>query len=321
MPKIVFSSEQLPEHLDEGARRKLWMNMFTAHFCAAEISFYPDAPFQSRFESARFGDIGVTQLKANIRRAVRTKQHIASDTRGDYLIGSMLNGVSSLLKQQGREAVRGAGQAMLCTNTEPMDAWHEPAVAYRGASVPHKLLAERVADFEDLVIRPLAPSRALVHLDRYLSILINEEAGDDPALEQHIGAHLVDLIALSLGATGDSAELARMRGLRAARFREIVKEIKQGFSDPAFSAEAVSRRLGVSPRYIRDLLQESGVGLTERILELRLQQARNVLENSGSNRLKISEIALACGFNEVSHFNRCFRRRFGASPTQFRGRG
>jgi AraC-like DNA-binding protein len=35
--------------------------------------------------------------------------------------------------------------------------------------------------------------------------------------------------------------------------------------------------------------------------------------------LKISDIAYACGFNEASYFNRCFRRRFGASPTQYRG--
>jgi AraC-like DNA-binding protein len=35
--------------------------------------------------------------------------------------------------------------------------------------------------------------------------------------------------------------------------------------------------------------------------------------------MRVSDIAYACGFNEVSYFNRCFRRRFGASPTQMRG--
>jgi AraC-like DNA-binding protein len=82
----------------------------------------------------------------------------------------------------------------------------------------------------------------------------------------------------------------------------------------------VSRRLGLSPRYVRDLLHESGAGFTERVLELRLQEARAVLASARGDRLRISEIALACGFSEVSYFNRCFRRRFGASPTQFRGR-
>jgi AraC-like DNA-binding protein len=33
----------------------------------------------------------------------------------------------------------------------------------------------------------------------------------------------------------------------------------------------------------------------------------------------VSDLAAACGFNEVSYFDRCFRRRFGASPTQYRG--
>ena len=35
--------------------------------------------------------------------------------------------------------------------------------------------------------------------------------------------------------------------------------------------------------------------------------------------LKVSDIAYACGFNEVSYFSRCFRHRFGASPVQYRG--
>jgi AraC-like DNA-binding protein len=45
-----------------------------------------------------------------------------------------------------------------------------------------------------------------------------------------------------------------------------------------------------------------------------------LLGDARHDALKVSDIALACGFNEISYFNRCFRRRFGAAPTQFRGR-
>jgi AraC-like DNA-binding protein len=225
-----------------------------------------------------------------------------------------------LLKQQGREAVRTAGQMMLYTNTEPIDAWHQGPVAFRGASVPRKLLADRVADFEDLVIKPLTPSPALRHLERYLSILINEDVAADPALEQQVGTHLVDLIALSLGATGDSAELASVRGLRAVRARDIVALIKSRHTDPEFSPHEVGHRLGISQRYLQELMQETGPSFTERVLELRLQKARIMLASRQSDRLKVSDIAYACGFANTSHFNQCFRRRFGASPTQFRGR-
>jgi AraC-like DNA-binding protein len=319
MGKIVFSSDQLPDHLDEQARYKLWLDLFTDHLCAADISFFPDVPFNSRSEFFKFGDLAVTQLNANIQTAVRTKRHVEKDTRGDYIIGTMLNSTQSLIKQDGREAVRGVGQAMLYTNAAPIDARHDSMVSFRGVTVPHKLLAQRVPHFENLAITPIAPSPALRHLERYLSILVDSDVNADAILEHNVEVHLLDLIALALGARGDSSEIAQMRGLRAVRLQEALAEINRSFADPNFSPAAMAAKLGLSQRYIQDLLQETGTTLSERVLELRLQKARIMLADSRHDRLKVSDIALACGFNEVSYFNRRFRARFGASPTQYRG--
>ena len=68
--------------------------------------------------------------------------------------------------------------------------------------------------------------------------------------------------------------------------------------------------IGISRRYANELLQESGKSFAERVLELRLQKARVMLANASHDRAKIIEIAFACGFNDVSYFHRCFRRRF-----------
>jgi transcriptional regulator GlxA family with amidase domain len=35
-------------------------------------------------------------------------------------------------------------------------------------------------------------------------------------------------------------------------------------------------------------------------------------------RSTIAAIAFAAGFGDLSHFNHCFRRKFGASPTEIR---
>ena len=55
-----------------------------------------------------------------------------------------------------------------------------------------------------------------------------------------------------------------------------------------------------------------------RLTELRLRKAAQLLAHSGERR--ISDIALDCGFNDLSYFNRCFRRRFGLTPSSARGR-
>ena len=55
-----------------------------------------------------------------------------------------------------------------------------------------------------------------------------------------------------------------------------------------------------------------------RLLELRLRKAAQLLARPAGRR--ISDIAFDCGFNDLSYFNRCFRRRFGLTPTAARGR-
>jgi len=66
------------------------------------------------------------------------------------------------------------------------------------------------------------------------------------------------------------------------------------------------------------LLYEAGASFTQRLLELRLRKAAELLARAGGRR--ISDIAFACGFNDLAYFNRCFRRRFGLTPAAARGK-
>jgi AraC-like DNA-binding protein len=178
-----------------------------------------------------------------------------------------------------------------------------------------------VTNVQDFMARPIVGrSTSALHLRRYVEFLLaSNEIRDDPMLIKQLDAFLLDLVVLALGIEGDMAQIATMRGLRAARAREIVAEINASFADPGFSSSDLARKLGLSTRYIQDLLQETGWSLGERVLELRLQKARTMLADRRHDRLKVSDIALACGFNGIAYFNQCFRRRFGASPMQFRG--
>jgi AraC-like DNA-binding protein len=54
-----------------------------------------------------------------------------------------------------------------------------------------------------------------------------------------------------------------------------------------------------------------------RLNELRLRKAADLLARPEG---RISDIAFDCGFNDLSYFNRCFRRRFGLTPSAARGR-
>jgi AraC-like DNA-binding protein len=73
----------------------------------------------------------------------------------------------------------------------------------------------------------------------------------------------------------------------------------------------------LSERYVNELLYEAGASFTTRLNELRMRKAADLL---ACKEGRISDIAFGCGFNDLSYFNRCFRRRFGLTPTAARGK-
>jgi AraC family transcriptional regulator len=52
-----------------------------------------------------------------------------------------------------------------------------------------------------------------------------------------------------------------------------------------------------------------------------LRVLREATKRLTTERAKVLDIALDCGFGDVSNFNRAFRREFGMSPQSFRRKG
>ena len=63
--------------------------------------------------------------------------------------------------------------------------------------------------------------------------------------------------------------------------------------------------------------QEVGMSYAEYAIEQRLSHAKKLI-SKGNGR--IIDIALECGFNNISYFNRSFKKKFGMSPTAYRAK-
>lgn len=78
---------------------------------------------------------------------------------------------------------------------------------------------------------------------------------------------------------------------------------------------AASAGISVSTllRLYHDILHTTPI---QYVLQCRLEQIREGLISSPES--SISEIAYSCGFNDISYFNRCFLKKYGKTPSQFR---
>ncbi len=317
--RLHFSTDALPPELDEQTRFRAFRELHAAVSGPDDIARAEDRPFRFQVAGVRYGELSLVRFVSTVTRMTRNGAQAAAAERDEMILGLNLGASPVQFGQRRREAHVRRGNTVLGSARDAADIRLAPDTPYQLLYMPKDKLLARVAHAEDLVARPFSDAPALRHLRRYCTFLLAAaEAEQDPELAAHVTNTLLDLAALCLGAEGETAEIARMRGLRAARLQTVLSEMRTGFAEPSFSAAHAAARLGLSERYVQDLLQETGRTFSDRVLELRLQRARAILQDPAHDSLRIGDLAYACGFNEVSYFNRCFRRRFGASPTQFR---
>jgi AraC-like DNA-binding protein len=190
---------------------------------------------------------------------------------------------------------------------------------YAFLSMPRKALAPLVANV-DAAIMTLIPAGndALRHLAGYVDVLTKDTAAMPPELGRIATTHVHDLVALAIGATRDAAEVARGRGLRAARLRAIRADIVSNLGSGEVRAAALAARHGVSPRYIHKLFETEGTTLSRFVLGQRLARVHRMLTETSSAGSTISAIAYGAGFGDLSTFNREFRRRYAMTPSDVR---
>jgi len=320
--RFEISTAQLPVDLDDLQRFLHWRNAAEGPAGAFDLSPTPDRPFKIGSAGFRSGMTSMWRVDGTIKQ-IGSPRNVLSYIGPDRLVFNTNLGCTSIaIARSGIELVFEAGQSALSIPTKrsdtrgPGDELH-----FRSLVVARRALCELVSNVDDVLGRQIGPGLpAMRYLERYLSIVADPGGFDtDQLVFAHVDRTIVDLLALAIGAGRDATEIARMRGLRAARAQAVLAEIRAHFADRSFSPRRVAETLGLTPRYVQDLLQETRASFTERALEHRLQKARAMLMDARHNGLRISEIAEASGFNEVPYFNRCFRRRFGASPTALRG--
>jgi YesN/AraC family two-component response regulator len=87
------------------------------------------------------------------------------------------------------------------------------------------------------------------------------------------------------------------------------------FSEPV-SLSGVAQEAGLSRfHFCRLFRHETGTSFHVYLQRLRVSRALELLRDP---YLRVSEVAYAVGFNDVSHFHRTFRKAVGQSPTKYR---
>jgi Transcriptional regulator containing an amidase domain and an AraC-type DNA-binding HTH domain len=95
------------------------------------------------------------------------------------------------------------------------------------------------------------------------------------------------------------------------RIAAVTRELEETFFDE-WDLDRAAARAGLSRRRFSDLFRAAnGHTFGERLNDLRLTHAARLLREGGHS---ITGVMFSCGFNDVTHFYRLFRARYGAPP-------
>jgi AraC-like DNA-binding protein len=252
--------------------------------------------------------------------AQRTSELLA-DGNDDICLNIQESG-RSMVSQLGREAIAAPGAGFLTSNADVSTVVLPAAGRFTSIALSRKPMLALVPGLEgSFAGSQLSDSGILRLLIAYLDILSDEAAVQTPELQRAAATHIYDLCALAIGATRDGAELARGRGLRVARLRAIKSDIAHNLAHEGLSVRVLARRQNVTPRYVRKLFESEDTTFTRYVLGLRLERVYRMLADPRYAHRTIGALAYDCGFGDLSTFNRAFRRRYGATPSDVRAAG
>jgi AraC-like DNA-binding protein len=268
--------------------------------------------------SGKPGDFGVCVQRSSVSGGIsvqRTPDLLSND---DIVLHIQETGRRTV-SEHDREAIVDAGSALLSSNSDVSTVVLPAPARFVTFGLPRKLMLALAPGLEDAFVRPLPANSSIVRLLlSYADALKDEDTQRSPELQHVVATHIHDLCALAIGATRDAAEIAAGRGLRAARLRAIKADIVRNLPDGDVSVTALAARHRISVRYIQRLFESEGTTLSQFVLGQRLIRVHRMLADPRHVHHAISTIAYDAGFGDLSTFNREFRRRFGATPSDIR---
>jgi AraC-like DNA-binding protein len=272
-------------------RLAFWVEELCGTFMRVQCEPRHDERFFGEISWDRLGEIQVASVTTTAQRVRRTSLDLARDPSESLHICVLRSG-RTLVSQDGREAELGPGDFVLSDSVRPF-----------GLSVDN-FTAVRI-DGTNGIGAMLSPLLSEVPL---------RLAAIPEAARLRVADNLLDLIAAALLSAGEGAPLPARLTLTRVKFW-----IETHLAE-RLSGERIARQSGLSVRHLNRLFEREGTSLMHHVWERRLARCRRDLGNPALRHRSISDIAFASGFNDLSHFSRAYRARYGVPPREARSK-
>lgn len=276
------------------------------------------SPFKARLQASRLGEVDMVHGQGD-PHAIGQDRRCGSANPYSFGLVMALPGCVATQTLEDRVDVLEPGYLLLTDNNR-MPGWlsfqHSMNVLtlqFPDSALPSSIVRHLASG--PLVFAPGKPEDALLSafVRRLPKRLVSTGEVDNVGL----GSQLLGLLDMALRARGLCGEAADPRfDVDTVYCRAALMLIEQWLSEPSLSPARVAFALGISERHLYRVLAAHGMKFSQEVLSARLRRAALAVREPRMGSL--TDVALACGFTNPSHFSRVFRDHFGCSPSEYR---
>lgn len=274
----------------------------------------PENDFFGDIACAAYGELRFAAFSSSSHQIVRRASHIARSNREHFLISLQRHGIGRM-QQCGRICELHAGDIGIVDGARPFSVDFPGSVRRIVAVIPSAMLHGRAPWLRQRPIGRMMRDGALHDVLRtYLERLAGPDC-DSPAEAELLTDNLCNLVALL---TARDAAEQRASQERVTDLDRMFAFLRRHLSEPDLSPQAVADHMRISVRTVHKRFERADITFRQWLLEQRLQACRRALADSRCATMTVLQIAYGAGFNDLSHFTKAFRARFGMPPGRFR---
>ena len=145
-------------------------------------------------------------------------------------------------------------------------------------------------------------------------MILNQKQGFDSVMELISILHDLSIsrnMHILSDATFNNIELSS----NSRRIEKAFEYMNQNF-DKSITLKEVAKLVNMTDvSFSRFFKKRTGITFIESLIEMKLGHASRMLIDTTQS---VSEVAYKCGFNNISNFNRIFKKKKGCTPKEFR---
>jgi AraC-like DNA-binding protein len=306
MPRIWSTDDVHPRD-----RVAYWVDGLSEAITHVDCEPRREAPFSAEIRADSAGEVRCATYSSVAQIVARSPRKIAHRPADMLTLGVQLGG-HGFGSQDGRDLALRPGDLVLYDMTRPFRLAFSGSFVRTTLIFPRAALLRRLGSAERFIGRRIDGT---VGVGGMLSPLVRELPSRldtiPGSVRERVADNLLDLIATALLSDEGAPLSTGMTLVRAKLWIET-------HLGEALSAERIAAGCRLSARHLNRLFEREGTSLMRYVWDRRLTRCQRDVTDPAMRGRPVGELAFAAGFNDLSHFSRAYRARYGCTPRDAR---